>query len=421
MRTTVPQRSVRIPFRLFFRGAAPVFIMALFLVAPVLAQRIPEGKPVGEVRLREWNGRNFVDLGTASDWERNHRQTGTTSAAPARNAGPSAPPQKTAEQVRQEEAQSAKNKGLDALAAGDYGRAITLLSSARASLPHDTTITDKLRQARAELMKKLDAEAEAQRRARIKSSIEAATASLESVFAALPPTAPLPAAWGDAMVVDLTDARTSAVDPRVLKGLDLGANEPLPSPPTGLAARPPEPDPTRAPKPTDAELLARFSSRKFEHALFEYQMGRPKNSAPSPRLHQMIDESLKLLDTVPMRPIRVKGSIGMDELDKTRPRVVKAVESFKARYHKRQREASWRAVREYSDFLQQLEDDGWWKKGADIQKAIAADPQLSRVVDEEAAKTRLRMLDYLDAAAEITYAELTIQMRAIISAGDSRP
>ena len=158
--------------------------------------------------------------------------------------------------------------------------AISLLSHARASLPQDTSITDKLREVRAELMKKLNAEADAQRRDRIKSSIQTATASLEAVFAVLPPTAPLPAAWGDAMVVDLTDARTSAVDPRLLKGLNIETNEPLPAPPTGLTARPAEPDPKRTPKPTDEQMLAYFSSKKYEDAVLRVSEEPTQNSSP---------------------------------------------------------------------------------------------------------------------------------------------
>lgn len=419
MKQTPTQFPVSVSFG-WHHGRAAV-IVSLLLVAPLCAQTIPEGKPVGETRVREWNGRHFVDLGTVSDWEKNNRsRDGNETTARSTSKSIALPPlQKSAEQLRREEGELEKNRGLQALAAGDYTRAIALLSHARASLPQDTEIAEHLREARSELLKKLNTEADAQRRTRIKSSIQAATASLDAVFAAPTPTAPLSTAWGDSLVVDLTDARTFSVDPRHLKGLGIAADEPLSPPPTGLAASPPEPDPKRIRKPTDAQILASFGSKKFEDAFFEYQMNQQKTPAPPARLHQMIDESLTLLDTVPMRPIRIKGSISMVELEATRPKVAKAVESFKTRYQQQRRDAAWRAVREYSDFLQQLEDDGCWKKGADIQKAIAADPQLSRVVEDEAENTRRRMLDYLDAAAESSYAELTDQMRTII-AGDIR-
>ncbi|MCF7975767.1 MAG: hypothetical protein K9N55_18260 [Phycisphaerae bacterium] len=388
-------------------------ILLLFLVAvPVRAQQIPEGKPVGEIRLREFQGGHWVDLGTQSDWDRNHRQTTDTFTAPL-------PPVKTAEQIRKEQGELEKNQGIQALFAGDYTKAITLLSHARTSLPQDTTITDKLREARTALMNKLNAEADARRRTLIQSAITTATTSLETVFAAPPPSVSLTSVWGDPMVVDLSDASTLSVDPKSLKGLHIESNGPLPPPPTGLPAGPPEPNPNRTPKPTDAQMLAYFSGKKFDTLFFEYQLGRMQTPAPSLRFHEMIDESLKLLDTVPMRPIQVKSSAGMDELEAARPKVTKALESFKTRYHQLHLKATLRAIDDYSDVLDQLEADGWWKPGDDIEKAIAADPYLSRFVEAEAKKMNLRMLDYWDAAAETAYTELAAQMRAIMTSGDT--
>lgn len=389
--------------RQFRRQIAAVLTLPVLLLSPLPAQQEPVGVPMQETRLCEWGGGHWNDLGTLSDWERNHSQTnGTFSPSP----------EKTAEQMRQEQGELDKTKGLDAISAGNYELAITLLSQARESLPQDTTITEKLREARTELTKRMRAEADATRRRVLDRAIQAATASLEAVFATPTPQAALPTAWGDPMVVDLTDARTLTVDPSLLSGLHL---DPLPPPPTGFGARPPEPNPQRIPKPTDDQILAFFSSQAYEDLFFEYQFGQLKVPTPSPRLHELIEESLKLLDTVPMRPIQVKGSVGFEELEATRPLVAKAVEAFRTRFHQLHYEATLQAMREFSDFLQQLEDDGWWKKGEDIQKAIAADPQLSRAVEDEIEKSQLRMLDYHDAAAATAYAGMASQMRTILA------
>lgn len=382
-----------------------VLILQILLSTPLRAEQDP-GVPMGPIKVREWSGGHWNDRGLWSDWERDHSQT-INSSAPS--------PVKTAEQVRQEEGEVDKTKGMDALSVGNYELAITLLSQARASLPQDTTITDKLLEARTELMKRMRAEADATRRRVLDRAIQTATASLEAVFATPTPQASLPTAWGDPMVVDLTDARTLTVDPRLLSGLSLGTNHPFPPPPTGLAARPPEPDPKRIPRSTDAQFLAFFSGQAYEDLFFEYQMSRLEVAMPSPRFHELIEESLKLLDTVPMRPIQVRSSAELQELDATRPMVAKAVEAFRSRLHQLHYEATWQATREFSDFLQLLEDDGWWKKGENIQKAIAADPQLSQLVDEEVNKSRLRMLDYLDTAAATAYDGLANQMRTILA------